>query len=189
MPPLPAQQSLSKPDGKLVPIVQKQCGRLMTDAQGVRRRQRWALVWKIFFPHLDVSCIALPHRVNKEQLGVIIQSSRGPPIQHASAKFNLLRQTHALVISLSAHQWKTIKKRLQDSLDSELFPQFAYNLSTPQVFSVAQTSEKHVIRLTAEVISWPSLHFIMVFQWSVLSHETFPWRCSVCVSCVFSGQL
>lgn len=53
MTPLPAQQSLSKPDGKLVAIVQKQCGRLMTDAQGMQRRQRWALVWMedfFFFP-------------------------------------------------------------------------------------------------------------------------------------------
>lgn len=162
----------------------------MTDAQGVRRRQRWAVVGKIFFPHLDVSCLTLAHRVNKGQLGVIIQSSRGPPIQHTSAKFNLLRQTHALVISLSAHRWKTIEKRLRDSLDSELFPRFAYNLSTPQVFRVAQTSEKHVIRLTAEVISWLFSSF----------YHGFPMKCafawnfslallSLCVMCCFWAAL
>lgn len=84
MPLLPAQQSLSKPDGKLVPIVQKQCGRLMTDAQGVQRRQRWALVWTevfflFFFFQRDVSCFVLPHWVSKGQLGIIILTSRGPP--------------------------------------------------------------------------------------------------------------
>lgn len=139
-----------------------------------------------FFPHLDISCIALPHWVNKGQLGVIIQSSRGPPIQHASAKFNLLRQTHALVISLSARWWKTVEKRLQGSLDSKLFPRFAYNLSTPQVLRVAQTSEKHVIRLTAEVINW-------LFS---SSYHGFPMKCAfawnfslallgLCVMCCF----
>lgn len=77
----------------------------------------------------------------------------------------------------------------RDSLDSKLFIQFAHNLSTPQVFILAQTSGKHVIRLMAELLAGSSLHVITVFQWSVRSRETFPWRCSVYVSCVVSGRL
>lgn len=79
MPPLPAQQSMSKPDGKLVPIVQKQCGRLMTDGQGVRRRQRWAVVWEIFFFSIETSPALRSHidwtRGNWESLF-------GPPGAH-----------------------------------------------------------------------------------------------------------
>lgn len=65
----------------------------------------------------------------------------------------------------------------RDSLDSKLFIQFAHNVSTPQVLILAQTSEKHVIRLTAELLAGSSLRVITVFQGSAPSRETLPWRC------------
>lgn len=46
--PLAVQQWLSQPDGKLVPFVQKQCGRLMTDNQCAQQRQQQAIVWTDF---------------------------------------------------------------------------------------------------------------------------------------------
>lgn len=68
------------------------------------------------------------------------------------------------MISLSACWWKTDETLQRDSLDSKRFIWFAYNLSTPQVFKVAQTSEKHIIRLTAEVISRFSSSFYRSFS-------------------------
>lgn len=52
----------SQPDGKLAAIVQKQCRRLMTDAQAARWRRQQAAVWtEEGRPRSDVSCAALPH--------------------------------------------------------------------------------------------------------------------------------
>lgn len=58
-----------------------------------------------------------------------------------------------------------------------LFLWFACNLSTPQVFKVAQTSEEHIIRLTVEVISWLFSSFYLVF---------FPIKRAFCVK-LFPG--
>lgn len=72
------------------------------------------------------------------------------------------------MISLSACWWKTDETPQRDSLHSKGFAWFAYNLSTPQVFKVAQTSEEHMIRLTAEVISCFFLSF----------YHSFPMKCA-----------
>lgn len=72
------------------------------------------------------------------------------------------------MISLSACWWKTDETPQRDSLHSKGFIWFAYNLSTPQVFKVAQTSEEHMIRLTAEVISCFFLSF----------YHSFPMKCA-----------